>query len=146
MTTAIATFFTLFLVLVAIAIHYEVLNITVRFQSSMPTRRFLGVSMVVIITTHFVEIFVFALAYWLLHILGEYGSVKGAVSFPDFLYYSAVVYTTVGFGDVYPLGSMRIITAAESLVGLALITWSASFTYVWMSRAWVIEDRISPND
>ena len=31
---------------------------------------------------------------------------------------------------------MRLISGLESLVGLLLITWSASFTYLEMSRLW----------
>jgi hypothetical protein len=47
-----------------------------------------------------------------------------------------MVYTTVGFGDLIPSGPIKMITCAEALAGLALITWSASFTYLQMQRLW----------
>ena len=53
-----------------------------------------------------------------------------------FIYFSSVVYTTVGFGDLLPVGALRILTAAEGLAGLAMITWSASFTFLAMQRLW----------
>ncbi len=52
------------------------------------------------------------------------------------MYYSAMVYTTVGFGDQVPLGAIRMLTSAEALAGFALITWSASFTFLQMQRVW----------
>ena len=45
-------------------------------------------------------------------------------------------YTTVGFGDVTPVGPIRFMAATEALTGLVLITWSASFTYLEMERFW----------
>jgi len=52
------------------------------------------------------------------------------------LYFSFTVYTTVGFGDIYPQGELRFLTGIESLTGLVLITWTASFLYVKMTRYW----------
>ena len=54
----------------------------------------------------------------------------------DYVYYSSVVYTTIGFGDLLPVGAIRMLSAAEGLAGLALITWSASFTFMAMQRFW----------
>jgi len=42
----------------------------------------------------------------------------------------------VGFGDLVPIGPIRMLTAAEGLTGLALVTWSASFTFLAMQRFW----------
>jgi hypothetical protein len=54
----------------------------------------------------------------------------------DYVYYSAMVYTTVGFGDVVPNGAIRFMTGMEALTGLVMITWSASFTFLEMQRNW----------
>jgi hypothetical protein len=35
----------------------------------------------------------------------------------DFIYLSMTSYTTVGFGDVYATGPMRIVAGSESLTG-----------------------------
>jgi hypothetical protein len=45
-------------------------------------------------------------------------------------------YTTVGFGDVAPIGPIRFLTGTEALTGFVLIAWSASFTYLEMERYW----------
>ena len=84
---------------------------------------------------HVIEIWLYALAYvacgWL-----DIGILHGATTLLDYVYYSAVVYTTLGFGDIIPLGPAKILTAMESLIGLGFITWSASFTFLEMQRYW----------
>jgi len=52
------------------------------------------------------------------------------------VYFSAVTYSTVGFGDVIPTGPLRFLVGTEALTGFVLITWSASFTYLEMQRYW----------
>jgi hypothetical protein len=56
--------------------------------------------------------------------------------FADFLYFSATSYSTLGIGDVYPVGVFRLISGIESINGLFLIAWSTSFTYFVMDRLW----------
>ncbi|MGE5242209.1 MAG: ion channel [Bacteroidota bacterium] len=47
-----------------------------------------------------------------------------------------MTYTSLGLGDVYPLGDLRLIAGIESLIGLLMIAWSASFTYLMMEKFW----------
>ena len=54
----------------------------------------------------------------------------------DCVYYSASVFTTLGFGDIVPLGPIRFMTGTEALSGLTFITWSASFTFLEMLKTW----------
>jgi hypothetical protein len=49
---------------------------------------------------------------------------------------SAMTYTTVGFGDVVPVGAIRFVAGLEALTGLVMITWSASYTFLEMQRDW----------
>ena len=92
-----------------------------------------------LLVAHMIEIWIFALGYWIVgseglgfgHIIGF--ERPGAF---DYMYWSSMVYTTVGFGDVIPVGAIRMLAAAEALTGLALITWSASFTFLAMQRFW----------
>ena len=51
-------------------------------------------------------------------------------------YTSAVIYTTLGFGDVIPTGHLRCFTATEGLNGLLFIAWSAAFIFATMGRFW----------
>ncbi len=87
---------------------------------------------------HITEIWAFALAYFLLLELGHYGALKpiGHLLFEDYVYFSAVVYTTLGLGDLIPSGAIRFLTGTEVLLGFVLITWSASFTFLEMQRYW----------
>lgn len=50
--------------------------------------------------------------------------------------YNTHRYTTLGTGDIEPHGDLRYLTGLESLTGLVLITWSASFLYLEMTRYW----------
>jgi len=54
----------------------------------------------------------------------------------DCAYFSFTTFTTLGFGDIVRLGDLRYLTGIESLTGLVLITWTASFLYYEMQRYW----------
>jgi hypothetical protein len=61
-------------------------------------------------------------------------------NFEDCLYFSAVTYTSLGFGEVYPVSHARLVAGVESLNGLVLISWSASFTFLAMQRYWPMHE------
>jgi hypothetical protein len=54
----------------------------------------------------------------------------------DYVYLSFITYTTVGYGDVVANGYLRYLTGIEALLGLLLITWSASFLFLEMQKYW----------
>jgi hypothetical protein len=54
----------------------------------------------------------------------------------DGIYLAAMCYTTVGFGDVAPVGPIRFLAGTSALAGFVMITWSASFTFLEMDRFW----------
>jgi hypothetical protein len=56
------------------------------------------------------------------------------------LYFSCAAFTTVGFGDIVPSGPLRLLAGMEALTGFVLITWTASYLYIEMSRTWGVED------
>jgi len=75
----------------------------------------------------------FALVSWLgAGILA--GSAGGSLA--GFLYFSAETYTSLGFGDLTPVGPVRLLAGTEALNGLLLIGWSASFAHLAMERYW----------
>ena len=55
----------------------------------------------------------------------------------DVIYYSFVCYTSLGFGDIIPEGPIRFFTAFETLTGLVMIAWTASFMFLQMQRSWI---------
>ena len=99
-------------------------------------RKRLLATMIGLLSAHIVEIWIYAAAYILLANFPTFGTIQSEISVGtspfDSVYYSAMVYTTVGFGDMIPTGGFRLITATEALIGLSLITWSASFTFLQM--------------
>lgn len=87
---------------------------------------------------HVVEIWLFAAALFVLTRSPDFGTILSAqqAGFLEFVYLSAITYTTVGYGDFVPAGAVRFLCGMEALTGFVLITWSASFTFLEMQRYW----------
>jgi len=143
MLLTLAFIFNTLLALLVILIHYEVL-----FQldkqlpkvSHLPARFKVLVGAGVIFMAHIVEIWIFALGYFLALQFDGMGGLTGAASghglLLDYVYLSFITYTTVGYGDVVAHGYLRYLTGIEALLGLLLITWSASFLFLEMQKYW----------
>lgn len=94
---------------------------------------------------HVLEIWLFGVGFWLLlsipgtgELLGQ-GAVQAGFGFLDHVYFSAVVYTTLGLGEIFPVGPIRFLVGTEPLVGFLLLTWSASFMFIEMGRFWTAQ-------
>lgn len=126
-------------IVVVISIHFEVLSYlsATHFRRQWSSRYLMPIGILILIFTHIVEVWIFGLVYFILFSIGNVGSIIGKFSFNilDCVYYSFVNYTTLGYGDLVPEGYIRFVAGTESLVGLVMITWSASFTYLEMERA-----------
>ena len=126
-------------VVVSILTHYEgliglskVLEAKVRRQRVKVLYAILS-----LLFLHVVEIWIFGFALWGVLQWPECGSLSArSPDVLDAVYFSAVTYSTVGYGDMIPVGPIRFLAGTESLVGLVLITWSASFTFLEMQRVW----------
>ena len=133
------------LVVSSTLVHYEVLrllSVSIPRLRIRPRARLLAVIFGVFLG-HLLEIACYALAYYYLHDhfgLGGFGG-KFADNFATYFYFSAESYTSIGMGDIFPLGSLRLITGVEALNGLLLVGWSASFTYLAMQRYWNVVER-----
>ncbi len=125
------------LVTICVTIHYETLKGLASLRHRPGRHRWLIlITMYSVLTAHVVEIWIFGAGYWIAVDVLELGKILPIEDPFDFVYYSAMVYTTVGFGDLIPDGPIRMLTSTEGLLGLALITWSASFTYLQMESVW----------
>jgi hypothetical protein len=136
----IATLFTTgLLVFAAVLIHLEALRRLSDLLPKLPTNPRLSVGVLGAILAHLLEIVVFSLGIYLLDTSPNHGKLVGAVEGGqyDYFYYSMVSYTSLGFGDIRPTGSLRLLTGMETLTGLVLIAWTASFMYVQMQRFWI---------
>ncbi len=136
----LAVFLAMLLVILTFIFHYKIMlwlsNYTPRLNIPDQTR--VLIIILVLFVAHIVEIGFYALTFgWSAEIL-EIGSFQGVeVNDPmEYLYFSSVIFTSLGLGDVYPTGHIRFLTGIEALNGLLLIAWSASFTFLAMGRLW----------
>lgn len=130
-----------FVTVIAVALtHYEGLVwINTRLAKARHAkRRVVLYGVLSLIALHIIEIWMFGMAYHFLLIWPATGHISGAMSASifDHVYFSAAVFTTVGFGDLSPTGPIRFIAGTEALTGFVLIGWSASFTYLEMEHLW----------
>jgi hypothetical protein len=131
----------LFLIALCVTVHYEVLRhmndalsrITLTNQRQKVLLAIFGA-----LGSHLGQITLFALAFFILHHSFGLGLIGGRFddSFAAYLYFSAETYTSLGFGDIFPAGEVRILAGTEALTGLLMISWSASFSYLEMRRYW----------
>ena len=139
---SIAMIASVVMVLSTVLIHYEALSLISRYLHRLPhgTRRQIIVVIIGIFFAHTLEVILYTLAFMLIDHIEPGLSMAGAFS-PgplDYFYFSTVSYTSLGLGDIYPIGSLRLLTGVEALNGLLLIGWSASFTYLVMQRRWTM--------
>lgn len=127
------------LVLACVFIHYEVLRSTSGLigRLTIPPRPRVLVVIAAVFLAHTLEIFLYAIAYLLAEYLGI-GGLAGTLEhrFNDYLYFSASTYSSLGYGDIFPVGGLRMMAGIETVTGLLLIGWSASFTYLAMEKFW----------
>jgi len=134
---------TLAIVAACVLLHYGVLSACNRHLPKLPgpPRRRVLVLMFAILAAHVAEIWVFGLGYAALAHDGAFGNLVGlpSTALPDYVYFSAMTYSTVGLGDVVPVGAIRFLAGLEALMGFVLITWSASYTFLAMRRNWRVD-------
>jgi hypothetical protein len=132
-------FLSALIVTTTIFAHYEMLRLMSAIIPTLKIAVRLKVLIVVLgcFAAHTIEVWIYALAYLFID-WANIGSLDGNVEghFANFLYFSATSYSTLGFGDVYPTGAIRLISGVEGINGLFLIAWSMSFTYFVMDRMW----------
>ena len=130
----------MFVIGLAVAIHYEFLRQITKLMPKLHFRHRLRIVLGVFLalTAHAVEVWIFAISYYLMNRSEGWGHLTGNFdgSLLDCVYFSFSSYTTLGTGDIEPFGELRFLTGLESLTGLVLITWTASFLYLEMTRYW----------
>jgi len=139
MITTIAVGLSLLLVAATVLIHFEFLRATSAFSGRLVISRRAHIVVVIagVLTAHLVEVTLYAAAYYICELSGGLGRIDGQMEgVLDHFYFSITTFTTLGIGDVQPRGALRLIAGVESLNGLVLIGWSASFTYLSMEQFW----------
>lgn len=141
----LVTLINMLIIVTVVFIHYEFL---LRLNLLMPKLKIWHRFRIVFgvlgaLIAHAVEVWVFALGYYFMNKTGTLGELTGNFdgSFLDSVYFSFTTYTTIGFGDISPIGVLKFLTGLEALTGLVLITWTASFLFIEMQKYWSFQDR-----
>lgn len=131
---------TTLLVALAVVVHFEALERLNRAMPRLPMapRWRILVLIVAIMAVHVAEIWIFGAGIYLSVQVPGLGRVAGVdtLYLLDAVYVSAANYTTLGYGDLTPVGPIRLLMGTEALAGFVLLTWSASFTFLEMQRYW----------
>jgi hypothetical protein len=136
------------MIVLTVLLHYEILRGTSLLIPllGIPPRSRIIVVIAAAFIAHLLQISLYALAFYAMQYGFNLGRLSGELegTLLDFFYFSTTNFTTLGIGDLYPEGPMRIVAAIQSLNGLVLIGWSASFTYLAMEKFWDLHRRREP--
>jgi hypothetical protein len=129
----IAALISLGLIVVSVVVFYEILAhlwLYLPKLEGMPRTQIL-VTILACFLGHTIVVWLFGLTYYGLEHHLEFGSFKGAhtMQLMDYIYFSGVAYSSLGLGDMYPTGDMRLMIAVEVILGLILIGWTITITY-----------------
>jgi len=100
-------------------------------RTSMRGRRFwrtttVGIGLATrMVICHLAEIALWALLYL---------STQAMRDLPSSLYFSAVTYTTTGYGDLVLPGEWRLVGGVEALTGILMCGWSTAFFFAIVGK------------
>ena len=126
------------LMALCVAIHAVGLTAAIRYlrRSADRARTFLSCTGLLIaiaggtIFVHLIEITVWAVFYaWS----------QGMPDMDSALYFSAVTYTTVGYGDLVLPHEWRLVGGVEALTGILMCGWSTAFFFAVVSRMYHVQ-------
>ena len=119
-----------------IAIHALVMTIVVRVaqaasanQKTHPSLLLIAVMIPVVsvlMITHTIEVFVWALAYWV---------VDAAPPGANLVYFAFVGYATLGYGDIVPVKAWLLLGPITAINGFLLLGWSTAVIYEVLQKA-----------
>jgi hypothetical protein len=125
------------LTVLCVCIHYEALRLISGIHPKRLSGKLnIGAVIILIILTHSVEAIVFSGGYWLgveTLALGKLTGIPGHGGMA-YIYFALETFTTQSVGDITPTGPLRLLASVQPLVGLILIGWSTSFTFLIMQR------------
>ena len=113
--------------------HYETLRLLARTTRRVAgfRRMTLFVAISGLITAHIAEIGFFAGAFFLavdVLNLGDFVETR-PLEVSDYFYYAAETYSSLGYGDIYPIGQIRLLASVTPLIGILLLGWSGAFLF-----------------
>ncbi len=88
-----------------------------------------------VILLHLSEITAWAFLYFLLHAMPDLQSA---------FYFSAVTYTTTGYGDLVLPEQWRLVGGIEALTGILMCAWSSGFFFAVVGRMYEAQPATAP--
>lgn len=141
MMLLLAVLLALTVVIGTAAAHYQAIRLLDRYaRRALHPYPALLVVIGALVTVHLVEIGAYAILFMLAGGPLGLGTFEGSSSASPmgFFYNAAEAYASLGYGDVYPTGDMRLIASIAPLNGILLLSWSGSFLFSlvedWRSR------------
>lgn len=131
---AIAASISIALVLGCTALFFEILSFTWRMLAKLegkPQQQMLFTVMATFLG-HTICVWLFGIMYYVLQHYFHFGTLTGQTEHYlfDYVYFSAVSYSTLGLGDVAPSGGLRLLVGVEAILGLLLVGWTITFSYL----------------
>jgi Ion channel len=118
--------------------HYETLEWLARTTRRRPgfKRTTLFVAISGLVAAHLAEIALFAAAFYFAVKVLNLGTFvePRSMGLGDYFYYAAETYSSLGYGDIYPLGQIRLLASVTPLIGILLLGWSAAFLFSLVER------------
>jgi hypothetical protein len=131
---AVAASISLILITLCVTLFYEIMaHIWVRLpRLEKHPRKQILLTVAGSFLAHTIAVWMFGLTYYVLATYFHFGSLKGEIDHEllDYVYFSAVSYSSLGLGDVYPAGGLQLLVGVEAILGLILIGWTVTFTYI----------------
>ena len=90
----------------------------------------LGVTGVFLSIKHYIDIILWAVAYWI------FAGAEHFTNFEDAVYFSSVTYTTLGYGDVTLSDNWRLLCGIQAMNGVLLFGWSTAILFYLVQRFW----------
>ncbi|SEE72206.1 Ion channel [Rhizobiales bacterium GAS191] len=95
------------------------------------------VTVLVLMGAHICEVFVWALAYMIVH-----ASPDGS----DIVYFAFVNYTTLGYGDITPRNDWKLLGPMTAMNGVLLFGWSTAVIFQVLIRTMVSAGRATASE
>lgn len=125
------------IVLICVGIHMQALHYASRSIAHLHLRKprlRAGFALLWALVGHLAEVVLFSFGFALLSALDQHCGLitSGGQVTHDYFYFSIVSYSTLGYGDITPAGSLRFLAGIEALVGIVFVGWTASFLFLQM--------------
>ena len=97
------------------------------------TMRTIILTAIVLTALHVAEIMVWAIGYLVMVPDEQLNTLEAA------FYFSAVTFTTLGYGDITLDSAWRLLSGIQAINGILLVGWSTAFIFAVLQRSWQSE-------